>query len=807
MRLTTPRSSLLPVLFRSAPLAFLALALAGLRLVQPHPPPAAGTVGALVAAGPMDRVTVVGVIVEPPAVYPDRGTTTLVLDASRPATGRVRVSLHWAAPGLAYGDRVVATGALVAPAGPTNPGQSDFRAALARHGIHALLAVWSPDRLRVTGHDAGSPVTAGLLAVRRWAMARLAASIGPPQSDLLGSIVFGLHAGFDPEVLEAFQLTGLMHVLVASGLNVGLLAWMGVAVFGWLGASRRFAAVLTLPVLVLYTLLCGADPPILRSTVMFALIVLAQALGRPGSPMNALGAAACLVLLADPFAPWDRSFQFSFAATFGVMALAPRIIRAWRPSGPGVNPGARRRRLVQVLVDAGACTIAAQLAMIPLLAAAFGSVPLLGAFANLLVTPVMGVLLGGGILLLAFAGVPGLGWALAGSLRWALTLVLAVVEAFARLPLASVVAPPFTATAWTAYLAWALGGLLWLKTLDRRQPTGADRPPPDPGRERWPRTVTLAGAAVLAALAWRAALAPPPGTLTITALDIGQGLATVIRLPSGRVVLWDAGPEFAGSTVVAPYLKHAGIGRLAGVLLTHTHTDHCGGMAVTLRQVRADWLALSGQGFAGTPDPYRQGGVPSPAFADTLAAARARRVPLRIVWDGCRIEGEPGVSLTLWHPPRGFMRTAQAKAKDENALVLAIRWRGATALLPGDIQARGEKRLLRRAAAFGPVGWLAASHHGSLYGNTRAWLAACAPRFAVASAGLHNRFGHPHRATVIRYRDQGTPLWVTGRAGAVTATTRGGAWTMEPSVSTFSGARRPLSGRGEADIVKEGTEP
>lgn len=775
-------------LFRSAPLAFLALALAALRLAQPLPRARPGAIGSLPL--PLAHAVVDGTIAADPVVAAERDATVLIVNATAPAPGRIRVTLRWAATDLAYGDAIRARGTLIAPSGPTNPGQSDFRATLARRGIHAVLSVWSPDDLVRTGAGGGSRLWAALLALRHASLARFDALIGGPEAALLGAMVLGGRAEMDPDAPDAFRMTGLAYVLVVAGLHVGLLAWLCLAVLKAAGVSRVRAAVLTLPVLLAYLLLCGCHPPTVRATVTFGLMVAAQALGRPAAPFNALGAAAILILLADPGAAADPSVQFSFAATAGVIALVPALVR-------------RRGRVPRLVVESAACTAAAQLSLVPLLAATFGSVPLAGAPAGLLVPPLLTGFIGGGVALLLLGWVPWAGPALAALLGILLHGFLAGVEALARVPLASVIAPAFSGWGWAAYLAWSIGGVLWLKTLERPKAPGgalpglgpdAEQPPPDPGRARWPRRTCLLGAAGLAALAWRAALAPPPGNLTVTFLDIGQGLSTVIRLPSGRAVLWDAGPEFAGGVVVAPYLKQAGIGRLAGVLLTHTHTDHCGGMGAVLRQVRADWLLLTGQGFSA-----------GPAFEGTVAAARARRVPVRIGWDVCRIEGEPGVALALWHPPRGFMPTAKAQARDENSLVLAITWRGATALLPGDIKTRGEHRLLARAQAFGPVGLLAASHHGSLYGNTRDWLAACRPAAAVASAGLHNRFGHPHRATVIRYRDQGVPLWVTGRAGAVTATTEGAAWTLDPAVPTFPAAALPLSGRREADIVKEGT--
>ncbi|MEK7766022.1 MAG: ComEC/Rec2 family competence protein, partial [bacterium] len=227
-----------------------------------------------------------------------------------------------------------------------NPGQADLRAALARRGIRALLSCWRRDRFAVLGREPAAGPGAALTAVRGAALRRLDRLVGAPESDLLGSIVFGLHAGFTPDLLSAFQATGLMHVLVASGLNVGLLAWMCLAALGALGLGRRRASLLTLPVLLAYHVLCGGGTPLLRSTLMFGMLVGAEALGRESSPLNAIGAAALLVLAADPEALWDRSFELSFAATFAVMALGggSRPGGGRCPAGWPRPPPARSRR-------------------------------------------------------------------------------------------------------------------------------------------------------------------------------------------------------------------------------------------------------------------------------------------------------------------------------------------------------------------------------------------------------------------------------------------------------------------------------
>ncbi|MEK7475320.1 MAG: ComEC/Rec2 family competence protein [Candidatus Coatesbacteria bacterium] len=756
-----------------------AAAVGGARLAADRGPLAREDIGRL--SLPVKHAIVEALVTDAPRLYADRGTTVLVLEvhalAARgappaPAQGTVRATLHWMESRVRYGDLVRIEGTLLAPPAPSNPGQRDARRAMARQGVRALLSAWEPGRFEVRARDRGSRVLAALLMLRRAATARLAILVGPPESDLLGSIVFGLQAGFDPEVLEAFRATGLMHILVASGLNVGILAWLCLAAFRAARVPRARASLLALPVLVAYLLLCGADPPLLRSTLMFGLLVAAGALGRPTSPFNALGLAAGVILLASPEAAWDTSFQFSFVSTAGVMALVPTLVAA-------------RGRIPAWLVEAGACTLAAQLALLPFLASTFGTVPCLGAVANLLVTPTMGIFLSGGLALLGLGWVPLLGPALGWFLKNTLAVTLGIVEAFAGVPLASVVTPPFPGLAVAAYLAWTLGGLLWLAAgraaadaavgsspegdLPRRE---TEEPAPMvPPTRTWPRAVSLAGLAVLALLVWRAALRPAPGDLTVTVLDVGQGAAAVIRLPSGRAILVDAGPPFAGLSVVSPYLAHEAVGRLSAVILTHPHDDHAGGMETVLRRHRADvWLA-SGCGFAEAGN----------ALAGTRRVLRSRGIPVRLARAGLRLEGEPGVAIEVLHPPEGWMRrVAKAKRTDENAVVLAVRLGDTGALLAADIEGRGEALLAPRLRRGRPFGLLVLGHHGSDRASSRAFLAAVRPRDAVAAAGAGNRFGFPNPAVVIRVRDRGARLWVTGRDGAIRARADGRDWSVGP---------------------------
>ena len=188
-----------------------------------------------------------------------------------------------------------------------------------------------------------------------------------------------------------------------------------------------------------------------------------------------------------------------------------------------------------------------------------------------------------------------------------------------------------------------------------------------------------------------------------------------------------------------------------------------------LRQFPVDQFLFTGQGLNSTK-----------TFSRVRQLLHARQTPCRLVWDGVELSGEPGVLLAFLHPPRGWFRSVpRTQMLDENSAVLKIVYQDTAALLPADIKARAERRVQGRLGDLPPERLLQVPHHGSLYGSTYGFLVALRPRHAIVSAGADNRFGHPHPAVVIRYRDHGTSLWQTAQTGAIRARSDGRRWSIQ----------------------------
>jgi competence protein ComEC len=241
---------------------------------------------------------------------------------------------------------------------------------------------------------------------------------------------------------------------------------------------------------------------------------------------------------------------------------------------------------------------------------------------------------------------------------------------------------------------------------------------------------------------------PSPGELWLTVLDVGQGLAVVVRT-HGHALLYDTGPAFsdqvsAGERLVVPYLRASGVRSLDGIIVSHDDLDHSGGALAVLQAMPVQWLS----------SPL------SDVHPISEAAAHRRRCSAgeRWEWDG--------VAFEMLHPDAESYNEFDLKDNDRGCVLRIVSPYGAV-LLPADIERRSEIGLLRDSPGRLSADVLIAPHHGSRTSSTPEFVRAVAPRLVVFSVGYRNRFGHPHPAVVRRYREQGSDMARTDLAGAV----------------------------------------
>jgi competence protein ComEC len=442
-------------------------------------------------------------------------------------------------------------------------------------------------------------------------------------------------------------------------------------------------------------------------------------LARPGTASVVWLWALVIVLVGDPWAGFAPGFWLSFGAV-GLLLYA----HAGRLAAP---PSASRLDRVRRAFRAAARTQAlVTIGLVPGTLALFQQVSLVSPLANAISIPAV-----------TFVVVP---LALIGIVVPSPVPFAAAHAAFATLmiPLEWLSTAPASVWQQHAPPVWAIAvaalGVAWLAA---------------------PRGVPGRALGLLAFVPLFVVRPPPPdsGTFTMTVLDVGQGLAVVVRTHA-HALLYDTGPRFteaadAGSRIVAPFLRATGIRSLDGMIVSHQDSDHSGGALSILQSVSVDWLASSlPDGNAILAERARDGG-------------KAMRCASGQWWEW------DGVHFDILHPAPALYDVPRTKPNDLSCVV-RIQSDHGSALLTGDLEAAGELELVRRDPDAIRADVLIVPHHGSLTSSTPAFIAAVAPEIAVYTPGYRNRFGHPRPAVVARYDAAGIRSFRTDYDGALT---------------------------------------
>ncbi|NPV56260.1 MAG: DUF4131 domain-containing protein [Anaerolineae bacterium] len=473
-------------------------------------------------------LTLTGVIANDPAPNHLQPRLTIRVDqlvseagASQAVRGRLQVTLP---PGdWRYGDRLQLTGI---PRTPSENADFSYRDYLERHGISSIM--YRP-QIRVLARGRGNWLMAGLYALRRRGYEVIQAGLPLPEAALLSGILLGVESDIPQELNRAYQVTGTAHIIAISGFNMSILAGLIALLVGRWVRVRWRAFLVTIGAIALYTLLVGANPPVVRAAVMSGMSLFGAQIGRRGVGLNTLAFNAAAMSLISPDLPWDIGFQLSFCATLGLVLFAEPAqdaIHAWlerRSASPAI------RALAGGFNEYLLLTLAAQVAVLPVLAYHFRRVSLISVIANPLVLPPQPLILilGGAAMLLGIIWLPlgrvGL------ALVWALLAYSnRVVEALARVPVAEVPVGSFAPLLVIACFA----ALLLASPVTRKLFAIRLRVSP---------MVILTAGALMVLLLWRAALARPDGMLTVTVLNQPGGTAVLARTPGGEMLLLDAG--------------------------------------------------------------------------------------------------------------------------------------------------------------------------------------------------------------------------------------------------------------------------
>ncbi len=698
-------------------------------------------------------------------------------DALAPVRGGVRLTIYWpqgapAPQALQCGQRIRAIVRLRQPEVYRDPGVWSLRDYMLDQGITASSAVSIADVRRL----GRSPRTMFACRIAAWqhatttrllalpaAMQHLppALRLTPDDAAMLAAMVAGDRTYLTHRLRIGFERTGSFHMLVVSGFHLAIVAGCIFWITRRLRLPRLPATVLTILGSFAYALFTGFATPVQRALWMISIYLIGRLIYRERNAMNTIGFAGLCLLVASPDSLFDASFQMTLLAVLVIAGIAAPLLRATiqpylaatrelrltamdaklppplaqfrvqlrmvafrlQAAGSGlaawtIFPWTVRfaLRLIELVVVS--CVV--ELSMTLPMAVYFHRITLFALPVNLLILPLLGVLLPAALLMLLLLVV----WPQAAVLPAvvvALVLHFGVwlVHLFGSMAFANLrIATPllWQSAAFCALLAVAIA-LAW--------------------RGRWPRL----GACAALLLAGVVAVAPRPierprHALLMEAIDVGQGDSLLLITPDGKTLLVDGGgfgggPRHQpqnfdiGEDVVSPTLWARGIRHLDAVALTHAHSDHIDGLFAVLRNFHPAQLWVGDN-------------PPVPIYKALLAEAARLHVRVRSFRAGDSFAfGRAQVHVLA--PSRSYR--PGPTATNDDSMVLHVAYGDTSVLLEGDAEAPVEHAMLAERGLASTL--LKVGHHGSITSTRPAFLARVAPRWAVISCGLHNRYGFP----------------------------------------------------------------
>ncbi len=681
-------------------------------------------------------------------------TVESVSGDTRPAGVRVVLSGSPDGPdglSLTPGTRVRASGRFYPPEPPANPGEPDTRLLMAIRDASGTLYLGREARLERIGGSRVGLATRMAIGLRD-SVGRVAeASLGPGDARLLHGLMFG---SLSSDMESEFESAGIAYLFSVSGLHVGSVAGVVVALLGALRVPRQIAGMAAAGVVWVYALACGLRPSVVRAAFMFSCLCLSTLARRRVGTMGLLSLAALAMFAANPWLVLDAGAQLSYGVVFTVLWLAPRI-------------GRRLALLPASIARVLASSCAAQVGAAPLVAWYFGRLAPVGIVSAAPCAALCGAAVAIGFAA-GLAGVvcPAIALPLGAANALVLSALRAVVAVLARMPFGcfGTARPPlWLVVGWYSCIIAA--------GLARR----ATRAALASGR------LALFALALLATATWVAALRRP--CLETVFLSVGQGDAIFMRSPSGRTVLVDGGGRPGagrdpGAGTVVPYLSRRGVRALDVVVASHPHEDHIAGLRAVLESlpVRALVKPVLPPSAGNDADRERDRDLRLLAEARGAAVVEARRGGVIDLGDGVRIE--------VLGPSPGILRAAAPDLNDLS-LVLKVTYGDFCALLTGDAGGEALADALGLdghgagpEAGAGPetkafaCAVLKAPHHGAAGSLSGAAASRVRARWAVVSVGP-NAFGHPSPQTIRSLELAGARVLRTDAHGAVTATSDG----------------------------------
>ena len=613
-----------------------------------------------------------------------------------------------------------------------NPGEFNYNAYLKAKGIQGIITIDTLTNIKIID-EAPELFSNSIFQVRKYINKQISLFHNLETTALLRGLLLADRREIDQETKTQFINSGVVHVLAVSGLHVGFIALIFIILFGRFNIYLR--SVLTIIGLLFFMIITGVPPSVFRATVMALVIIFAFLTNRSTNIFNSLAIAALIILIINPDEIYSPGFQLSFSAVIAIGVIYPIISRT-------ITRLQIQSKFVRYVLLFMAVSFAAQIGTLPFTLIYFGKLSVIALAANLIVIPTIGIILSLSVVTLIIGSIfPAIALYYAATNDMITWLMLNLINLTGELSFSH-----FTIKGYSIYdsvvFYFFLGLFIYFI-----------------GRFKTKLAIvvllllTISNVFLFSFLDDEELL--PENQLSVLMVDVGQGDSFIIKFPNNKTALIDAGEATFyfdyGERVVIPLLNYLGIEKIDYGFVSHIDLDHYGGFVSLILEDRIGEIYKPALDTSLTKDLK---------FENFLVN---KNIPITY-YDKQSLEiGNCKVYILTDNEESEFYNLSS----NNRSGIIKIVYGESSFLFTGDAEKRVENILINKYQSFLDVDVLKVSHHGSKTSSSDELLHYTSPQYALISAGIKNKFGHPHEDVISKFRSNDIKILRTDKNGAV----------------------------------------
>lgn len=674
-----------------------------------------------------------------------------------PVTGTVRVQVGEPVLDLQPGDNIQTYCWLDRLGSPTNPGQFDFAAYLARRNIFVGVYIESRGGIELLRSATTGAFARFRTQIREAATSALVGDLpqGETNRELLQALLLGYRRDIDSDTYRAFRRTGLLHFISLSGMHLGILfgiIWWLCKTAGFLKPARALICAVAVAV---FLLIVPPRAPTVRAAIICWVFCASVIFRRYPNPVNTLSIAAIILLLIRPTQLFEAGWQLSFASVLGLLLFTERLhfflyekitgLR-WRRGSPktiavSYRMSSRPGPYLLRLFSAG---LAAWIGGAGILLYHFYTINPLVSIWTILVFPlVSAILILGFLKILLFFLLPSLSWILGVAAMFLSDALVWIVKLIEHLDISQILVGHVSLVPVVLYYSFVMfAGYTYFRR---------------PMIKRAICALMICSIIIyFGTLKWQRT---HRDNLVLTCLDVGHGQAILARLPGKANVLFDAGSLYVndiGTKIVSPYLDYIGIRNIVAIIISHNDTDHINGIPEVVENCYVEDI-YANNAFFDINDVWG-----TAKFLNDCLVEKGRRI--KRIKKELNLGGSTQIKI-LW--PNERNSHYEELSDNDRSLVSLIEFGDVRILLCSDIEEFAQKELLELFPAL-EADIVVVPHHGSTATLDSEFLKNLGADILICSCG-RKRYEQVSRNTeTVKHFPAEARLFRTPETGAVT---------------------------------------